>query len=186
MSRLLSLVTAAAARPHVLLAVFDDLRPNASSLALRLPHLERVAAGGATYLVALAGYPVCAPARTMLLSGRRAYAPPGSDADARLADLLAAADATLPQWFRRHGYATMGGGKVFDGPLGAAAAARGAWSAGAPFLAFAERGSKCREARSARGARSGGVVASTPRRRRVDAAEPSRRLGVCGQLRRPL
>ena len=138
-------LAAAAARPHVLFAVFDDLRPNASALPLRLPHLERVAAAGATFELAVSPYPVCAPARTMLLSGRGAFAAPGSAAERRLAATLAAAAATLPQWFRTHGYATLGGGKIFDdgAPLGAAAAADGAWSRGAPFYAFYGRSSKC-------------------------------------------
>ena len=58
-------------RPSILLVLFDDLRTmNSSALPLRMPRLDAIAREGTTYSLALANYPVCAPSRTMLLTGR--------------------------------------------------------------------------------------------------------------------
>ena len=58
-------------RPSILLVLFDDLRTmNSSGLPLRMPRLNEIAREGTTYALAVANYPVCAPSRTMLLTGR--------------------------------------------------------------------------------------------------------------------
>ena len=58
-------------RPSILLVLFDDLRTmNSSALPLHMPRLATVAREGTTYALAVANYPVCAPSRTMLLTGR--------------------------------------------------------------------------------------------------------------------
>ena len=127
-------------RPSILLVLFDDLRTmNSSALPLSMPRLAAVAREGTTYALAVANYPVCAPSRTMLLTGRfLEYAPESPDEAKTVAAL---AGETLPHHFRRSGYATYAAGKVFDGVL------EGSWTAALPFD---ERRTKCRDARSER------------------------------------
>ena len=123
-------------RPSLLLVLFDDLRTmNSSALPLRMPRLDAIAREGTTYALAVANYPVCAPSRTMLLTGR--FLPHWYEA--RTVDALS--DSTLTHHFRRSGYATYAAGKVFDGVL------EGSWTDSLPFDA---RLTKCRDARSER------------------------------------
>ena len=123
-------------RPSILLVLFDDLRTmNSSALPLRMPRLNEIAREGTTYALAVANYPVCAPSRTMLLTGR--LLPHWYEART----VKALSDSTLTHHFRRSGYATYAAGKVFDGSL------EGSWTAALPFD---ERRTKCRDARSER------------------------------------
>ena len=102
-------------RPSILLVLFDDLRTmNSSALPLSMPRLDAIAREGTTYALAVANYPVCAPSRTMLLTGRFLPHAPASPDEART---VAALGETLPHHFRRSGYATYAAGKVFDGVL---------------------------------------------------------------------
>ena len=90
-----------------------------------MPRLAAVAREGTTYALAVANYPVCAPSRTMLLTGRfLEYAPESPDEAKTVAAL---AGKTLPHHFRRSGYATYAAGKVFDGVL------EGSWTDSLPF-----------------------------------------------------
>ena len=123
-------------RPSILLILFDDLRTmNSSALPLHMPRLDAIAREGTTYALAVANYPVCAPSRTMLLTGR--FLPHWYEA--RTVEALSG--KTLPHYFRESGYSTYSAGKVFDGLLG------GSWTAALPFD---ERRTKCRDARSER------------------------------------
>ena len=98
--------------PNIAFVIFDDLRVNASGVPLEMPELERAAASGVSFSRAFASYPVCAPSRSIILSGALGYQRVG--ARAAFASTVAASRGTVPQWFRAHGYVTMGGGKVFD------------------------------------------------------------------------
>ena len=123
-------------RPSILLVLFDDLRTmNSSGLPLRMPRLNEIAREGTTYALAVANYPVCAPSRTMLLTGR--FLPHWYEA--RTVEALSS--KTLPHHFRKSGYVTYAAGKVFDGVL------EGSWDDSLPFDA---RLTKCRDARSER------------------------------------
>ena len=109
-------------RPSILLVLFDDLRTmNSSALPLHMPTLNAIAREGTSYTLAVANYPVCAPSRTMLLTGR--FLPHWYEA--RTVDALS--DSTLTHHFRRSGYATYAAGKVFDGVL------EGSWTDSLPF-----------------------------------------------------
>ena len=96
-------------RPSILLVLFDDLRTmNSSALPLHMPTLNAIAREGTSYTLAVANYPVCAPSRTMLLTGRLLphwY-------EARTVEALSS--QTLPHHFRRNGYATYAAGKVLS------------------------------------------------------------------------
>ena len=123
-------------RPSILVVLFDDLRTmNSSALPLRMPRLDAIAREGTTYALAVANYPVCAPSRTMLLTGR--FLPHWYEA--RTVEALSS--KTLPHHFRKSGYVTYAAGKVFDGVL------EGSWDDSLPFDA---RLTKCRDARSER------------------------------------
>lgn len=126
-------------RPSVLLVLFDDLRMNSSALPLHMPRLAALGREGTTYALAVANYPVCAPSRTMLLTGRFLQVAPGTGDEAETAKGLAT--KTLPRYFQKNGYATYAAGKVFDGLL------EGAWTAS---LVFDARRTKCQDPRSER------------------------------------
>ena len=127
-------------RPSILLVLFDDLRTmNSSALPLSMPRLDAIAREGTSYALALANYPVCAPSRTMLMTGRFLEYAPASPDEARTVRALAG--KTLPHHFRSSGYATYAAGKVFDGVL------EGSWDDALPFD---PRRTKCRDARSER------------------------------------
>ena len=88
-------------RPSILLVLFDDLRTmNSSGLPLRMPRLAAIAREGTTYALAVANYPVCAPSRTMLLTGR--LLPHWYEA----LSVKALSGKTLPHYFRESGYTT--------------------------------------------------------------------------------
>jgi arylsulfatase A-like enzyme len=126
-------------RPSVLLVLFDDLRTNSSALPLHMPRLAALGREGTTYALAVANYPVCAPSRTMLLTGRFLQVAPESPQEAENAKRLAT--KTLLRYFQNNGYATYAAGKVFDGLL------EGAWTAS---LKFDARRTKCQDSRSER------------------------------------
>jgi len=107
--------------PNILLIAIDDLNdwvgvldghPNA-----RTPNIDRLAASGVVFLNAHTQAPLCGPSRASLMSGLR----PSTtgiygqieDVDLRTAHPLMDSTAFLPEYFGRHGYKTMGIGKLF-------------------------------------------------------------------------
>lgn len=105
-------------RPDVLLIVVDDLRPMLGCYGdarARTPHVDRLAERSVIFEQAYCQYAKCGPSRLSFMSGLR----PDSvgvtdhrDASAQ-AFRKRRADATmLPRWFREHGYASLGLGKV--------------------------------------------------------------------------
>jgi arylsulfatase A-like enzyme len=105
-------------RPNVLLISCDDLNDWVGFLGghpqVRTPHLDRLAARGTVFTNAHCQAPLCNPSRTSLLTGLRptttgVYAlAPWFRTSPRLKD-----HETLFQFFHRHGYRTLTGGKVF-------------------------------------------------------------------------
>lgn len=61
-------------RPHVVVIVADDLRPDAlgfaGSASVRTPHIDRLATRGAVFSRATCGYPICNVSRSEMLAGR--------------------------------------------------------------------------------------------------------------------
>ena len=103
---------------NVLYLIADDMRP--LQPGVQTPNLDRLAASGLTFAHAYAQLACCGPSRSSFMTGRRPhhtrvsmgakiFRNTGVDAGG----LPAAQWATLPGWFKRRGYLTLGGGKTF-------------------------------------------------------------------------
>ena len=109
---------AAADRPNVLYIAIDDLNDWVGCLKghpqVQTPHMDRLAARGTLFANAHCQSPLCNPSRASVLTGLR----PSTTGVYALAPWFRTAkgfeDAeTLLQFFRRHGYTTLTGGKIF-------------------------------------------------------------------------
>lgn len=109
---------AAEPKPNVLFIAVDDLRPWIGAMGVpsaKTPNLDRLAARSVTFSRAYTAAPWCQPSRTALLTGLR---PSTTGVYAHWDDPWRASPnlakhATLPQYFRQHGYETVGAGKIF-------------------------------------------------------------------------
>lgn len=110
-------VVAQESAPHnVLVIIVDDLRPELAVYGDQVaitPNIDGLAATGVVFENAFTAVPVCGASRAALLSGRRPTAARFLNFSARLDRDLPGA-ATLPGYFREHGYYTVSNGKVFD------------------------------------------------------------------------
>ena len=114
----LAVMHAGETKPNILFIAVDDLRPWIRAMgfpAAKTPNFDRLAARSVTFSRAYTAAPWCNPSRTALLTGLR----PGTtgvyahwDDHWRTSPRLTNQE-TLPQYFRRHGYETVGAGKVF-------------------------------------------------------------------------
>lgn len=133
---LVAAATGAAAPPrryNVFYIVVDDLRPDISPYevtnapTLHTPNFQRLADGGTLFEQAHVQQAVCGPSRNSFLSGRRPDATAvwnfiddfrGSCMGSTRAVCQGtggnASWSSLPQHFRRHGYRTVGAGKIFQ------------------------------------------------------------------------
>ncbi len=113
---LLAGVSAAAAEKlNVLLIVSDDLRDTVGcygNVAVRTPHLDRLAARGVRFDRAYAQYPVCNPSRTSFLTGLRCEQTGVTNNTTQfrtpLPDIV-----TLPQLLRSQGWHASSFGKIY-------------------------------------------------------------------------
>lgn len=109
---------AASDRPHVILCMADDLGWGDTGYnghpVLRTPHLDRMAAEGVRFERFYAGAPVCSPTRGSCLTGRHPsrYGIPTANAGR-----MKAAEVTLAEVLKQHGYATGHFGKWHLGTL---------------------------------------------------------------------
>ena len=104
---------------NVLMIPVDDLRPELGCYGYKniiSPNIDRLAASGTVFRRAYTMVATCSPSRTCLLTGCR----PDTT---RVYDLVTHFRQNLPdvitllQHFQRHGYETVGMGKVFHGSL---------------------------------------------------------------------
>jgi iduronate 2-sulfatase len=112
--------TAESARPNILFIAVDDLRPDLGVYGhplARTPHIDRLAAGGTTFLRAYCQEAVCSPSRASIMTGLRPDATGVWNLYTRFRDLIPDVE-TLPQFFHRRGYATTAFGKIFHGQEG--------------------------------------------------------------------
>jgi uncharacterized sulfatase len=101
----LATAAAAADRPNVLWITSEDMGPNLGCYGdayATTPHLDRLAARGLRYRVAWSNAPVCAPARTALISGLY----PSSTGAEHMRSLapMPAGMTMYPQYLREAGY----------------------------------------------------------------------------------
>lgn len=116
-------VSAARAKPNVLLICVDDLRPELKCFGanyIKSPHIDALAARGVAFERHYVQAPTCGASRYTLLTGR--YGDPGNGAIfARAASLKKDPNSvppSMPAWFRQHGYTTVSVGKVTHHPGG--------------------------------------------------------------------
>ncbi len=111
------------APPNILFIAIDDLNdwvgPLEGHPQVSTPHMDRLAARGTTFYNAHTQAPLCNPARTSLLTGRR----PSSTGIYGLAPWFREVETlkdieTLPQYLARQGYATYSTGKIYHGRYG--------------------------------------------------------------------
>ncbi len=112
-------------KPNYLFIAIDDLNDWVGCLGghsqVGTPNIDRLAARGTLFANAHTQAPLCNPSRASLLTGLRpsttgVYA---LQPKLRQASTLKSA-VTLPQYLQRHGYRTLGAGKVFHDNLSAA------------------------------------------------------------------
>ena len=133
-------VAADASRPNVVFIMADDLRPELASYGspALTPNLSRLARRSVQFDRAYCQQAVCNPSRSSMLTGRRPdtlriwnnsthFREPNPHV------------ATLPSWFKDHGYVTRCVGKIFHNWHTAVHGDRRSWSAD-EFLHYANHG----------------------------------------------
>jgi len=111
-------------KPNVLFIAVDDLNdwvePLAGHSQAITPNLSRLAVTGITFTNAHCQAPICNPSRISLLTGKLPSSTGVYFLSPHLRQCKTTRDlVTLPQYFARNGYETIGGGKIFhvEGPL---------------------------------------------------------------------
>jgi choline-sulfatase len=108
----------AAEKPNVLFIAIDDLNdwvgPLGGHPQAKTPNLDRLAARGTTFTNTHCQSPLCNPSRTSLLTGLR----PTTTGVYALAPWFRTSEKfrdhpTVFQWFKKNGYTTLTGGKIF-------------------------------------------------------------------------
>lgn len=108
---------AAKAPPHIVFIAIDDLNDWVGCLGghpdVKTPHMDRLAARGMLFRNAHCQVPVCMASRASVFSGRFATTSGCYDFNAEFHEAPRLADAVpIPLHFKRHGYTTLGGGKL--------------------------------------------------------------------------
>lgn len=110
-------------RPNILMIAIDDLNDWVEPLGghpdVKTPAMSQLASRGMTFTNAHCQAPLCNPSRTSLMTGKR----PTSTGVYGLAPWIRnvpelSSLVTLPQYFNRHGYRTLIGGKIYHGRNG--------------------------------------------------------------------
>lgn len=105
-------------RPDILLIAIDDLNDWVGHLGshpqVKTPNIDRLASQGISFLNAYTNAPSCNPARTSMMSGQLPSTTGiyGNHPDWRTADELKRV-SMLPAHFRKNGYRSVGGGKIY-------------------------------------------------------------------------
>src|SRR5438270_13463719 len=104
---------------NVLFIISDDLRPELGSYGnpiVQTPNIDSLAARGTRFNHAYAQFPLCNPSRSSLFNGR--YPTQTGVMDNNTYFRAKHPDSgTLPQYFRKHDYATLRTGKIFHGGI---------------------------------------------------------------------
>jgi iduronate 2-sulfatase len=110
---------APASKYNVLFIISDDLRPELGAYGnqtIKTPNIDALAARGTRFDRAYAQFPLCNPSRSSLLNGR--YPTQTGIMDNNTYFRTKHPDyVTLPQYFQKHGYASLRTGKIFHGGI---------------------------------------------------------------------
>ena len=123
-------VAVAVGKKNILFLAADDMRPNLGSYhnanknlfeqpPMHTPNLDALADESLLFLNAFVQQALCGPSRTSLLTGRRPDTTRVTIIGPYWRD-MGGNFTTIPQFFKEHGYRTLGGGKVFPRNLGSA------------------------------------------------------------------
>ena len=106
-------------RPNILFIAVDDLRPELGCYGqdyIKSPHIDRLAASGVTFTRAYCQQAVCNASRASLLTGLRPDTLQVWDLTTDFRDTRPDT-VTLPQYFRQHGYHSLGIGKIYHNTI---------------------------------------------------------------------
>lgn len=106
---------APAKKPSVLFVIFDDLNNRLGCFGdpiAKSPNLDRLAARGTVFTRAICQQPICNPSRASFMTGQRPDTLRLWDIPTSFRELHPAI-ATMPQWFKQHGYFSQGIGKIY-------------------------------------------------------------------------
>lgn len=111
------------AKPNVLLICIDDLRPELNSFGvdyISSPHIDALADQGRGFRRHYVQAPTCGASRYALLTGQYGGSSNAAlfERGEQLKEDPGAFPATMPAWFRQHGYTTVSVGKVSHHPGG--------------------------------------------------------------------
>ena len=110
--------TVAYSKPNILFIAIDDLNDWIGCLdghpQVKTPHMDRLSERGVLFTEAHCPAPVCGPSRTAIMSGMRAWNTGVYSNNANYPKRLPGVES-MPQYLRRHGYTTIGAGKLFHG-----------------------------------------------------------------------
>lgn len=109
----------APSRYNVLFIAVDDLRPELNCYGksyIQSPNIDKLAAQGLIFNRAYCQQAVCSPSRTSLLTGLRPDATKIYDLQTHFRTTVPNV-VTLPEYFKKNGYHTVGMGKIFHGNL---------------------------------------------------------------------
>jgi arylsulfatase A-like enzyme len=114
----LFLISNAFGKPNILFIAIDDLNDWLGCMdthpQVRSPVMDKLAAQGVLFTEAHCAAPVCGPSRTAIMSGLRPYTTGVYSNNANYPKRLPDTES-MPQYLRRHGYYTLGAGKLFHG-----------------------------------------------------------------------
>ena len=112
---------AQAERPNVLFLCADDWNDWIGCLGsgqAKTPNVDRLAKMGCLFTNAHCAAPVCNPSRAAVMSGLRPSTTGVYENSSPLHLALPDGHLTLPGYFRKHGYVTHGGGKIYHDVIG--------------------------------------------------------------------
>jgi choline-sulfatase len=108
-------------KPNILFLCVDDWNDWVGCLGnkqAKTPNIDRLAKMGCLFTNAHCAAPVCNPSRAAVLSGLRPTTTGVYENATPLQLQMPRGHLTLPSYFRRHGYATHGGGKIYHDQIG--------------------------------------------------------------------
>ena len=106
-------------KPNILFIPVDDLRPELGCYGndiIKTPNIDKLAKQGVVFTRAYCQQALCNPSRASLLTGLRPDTIEVWDLTARFRDTMPEV-VTLPQFFKRQGYTTIGLGKTFHNDI---------------------------------------------------------------------